>query len=142
MSEADEWKSLSVTAIAAENASVAEYVAQIEERLQKAHNSSHWLNPETGYAECECCCGAALDYEAVRKERDAWKAQAERWHGIIDEATMAMQGTPSEATREALAQAHIAHQAALLERDEAKAQLSIIRDKEAHFAQFYDSEPK
>lgn len=41
---------------------------------EQAHKSEHWMNPETGYAECVCCCSWALDTErlvkALRSIRD------------------------------------------------------------------------
>jgi hypothetical protein len=31
-----------------------------------SEHNQHWHNPDTGQAECECCCGWALDYERLR----------------------------------------------------------------------------
>ena len=34
--------------------------------MSELHNQ-HWNNPDIGQAECECCCGWALDAEQDRK---------------------------------------------------------------------------
>jgi len=56
--KADDWRSLSVTAIAAENESVAEYVEQLERdnqrlteqvtELRKSHERLRWVQSEKG----------------------------------------------------------------------------------------------
>jgi hypothetical protein len=35
--------------------------------MSETKHGQHWNNPETGQAECACCCGWALDYEALQK---------------------------------------------------------------------------
>jgi hypothetical protein len=35
--------------------------------VSEATHNQHWQNPETGQAECECCCSWALDSERDRK---------------------------------------------------------------------------
>ena len=46
-----------------------------EKEASASHTSQHWMNPETGQAECECCCGWALDFDAMRERAE--KAEAE-----------------------------------------------------------------
>ena len=35
--------------------------------MMTEHNQ-HYNNPDTGQAECECCCKWALDYEQLKQE--------------------------------------------------------------------------
>ncbi len=45
---------------------------------QDGVHNQHWRNPETGQAECECCCGWALDMERERKEHAGALAESRR----------------------------------------------------------------
>lgn len=57
-------------------------IQELLSKLSKAHNSSHWYNPETGQAECECCCGAALDYDAMRKRAELAESKLSELRGM------------------------------------------------------------
>lgn len=56
---------------------------------------------------------AEAEIATIRERSESWKSQAMRLQDVISEASMAMMGIPPEATREALAQCHIALQNAL-----------------------------
>ena len=48
-------------------AMAAEILALRAEIAKPWEHSIHWRNPETGYIECSCCCGWALDAERDHK---------------------------------------------------------------------------
>ena len=52
----------------------AEAPAEPVEDVAAQHNQ-HWNNPDTGQTECECCCGWALDMEAVLKIIDSYGSE-------------------------------------------------------------------
>ena len=50
------------------------------------HNA-HYQNPETGWAECDCCCGWALDRERDRKDHEA---EVKVLRDALDEAAQSL----------------------------------------------------
>lgn len=62
-----------------------------------SEHNQHWRNPETGQAECECCCSWALDAERDRARIAALEAQLTEEREALTEINKAIDWTTTDA---------------------------------------------